>query len=252
MHEAIVSREDWQKCESMREKTGRIRSTQNKSVSPFTGLLICSDCGYKLVRTNSYYTVKATGERKNITAYNCAIYSRKGKTACSSRYISESALTEVVLDKIHELAEEILTNENTVRERYFTLKTQTDGAKLKSVKNELKKVTKRLAELDTLLKSIFEKSVLGGNSEIFSKFETDYTEEKQNLTQKADKLTEDIDKYSQNENDAETFIALIKKYRSMTKLSRAAAVELIDHITVFAPADGERKIVIYFNFMGNI
>jgi len=61
-----------------------------------------------------------------------------------------------------------------------------------------------------------------------------------------------IDNQSQTENDVETFIALVKKYVSITELDRTTTAELIDHITVSASTVKPREVVIYYNLIGNI
>jgi len=252
MHEPIVSREDFQKCADMRENLGRVRSTQYAEVLPLTGLLICSDCGYRMQRTGTYYTIKGTGERKLLIAYNCGAYANMGKTACSSHYILEKDLIELVITDIREKAGEVLQDENAARERFFTIKAQSSGTQLNADRNALKKVNKRLAELDKLLQAAFEKSVLGGDmSNTFTEYARKYEAEKQELTQQAKQLSVSIEKHSQTENDVDTFIALMKKYSSITELDRATAVELIDHITISASAVKPREIVIYYNFIGN-
>ena len=253
MHEPIVSREDFQKCGDMRENLGRIRSTPYAEISPFTGLLICADCGYRLARTGTYYDVKATGERKLLIAYNCGTFANKGKTACTSHYILESALKELVIADIREKAGEVLQDENTARERFYTIKAQTSGTRLNTDRNTLKKVGKRLAELEKLLQAAFEKSVLGGElTRVFTEYAQRYEAEKQELKQQAKRLSASIQQQSQTENDVETFIALMKKHANISELDRATAVELIDHITISASKVKPREIVIYYNLIGNV
>ena len=253
MHEPVVSREDFQKCADMRENLGRIRSTQYGHMSPFTGLLRCSDCGYKMARTSTYYDVKSTGERKLLIAYNCRTYALKGKDACTSHYILENDLKALVIDDIREKAGEVLQDESASRERFYAIRAQASGMRLSSDRNALKKINKRLAQLDKLLQAAFEKSVLGGeSSEVFSEYARKYESEKQELTGQADELSASIEKHSRTENDVETFIALMKKYVNIQELDRATAVELIDHITVSASTVKPREIVICYNSIGKV
>lgn len=253
MHQPIVSREDWQKCFDMRKKAERIRSTKNEGIAPFTGLLKCPDCGYNLNRTNTYYNVKSTGERKAVYSYNCSTFARTGKAVCSAHYISEKSLMELVIADIREKAGVVLQDENAARERYYTIKAQSSGTKLNTDKTALKKVGKRLAELDKLLQAAFEKSVLGGDtSNMFMEYARKYEAEKQELTTQAQQLSESIEKQSQTESDVETFIALMKKYSEVSELDRATVVDLVDHITISASTVKPREVVIYYNFIGNV
>ena len=253
MHEPLVSREVWQKCADMRTNVGRVRSTKEKQVSPFTSLMKCPDCGYKMQRKSTYYTVRGTGERKVIYGYNCGTYTRTGKTACTTHYISENDLTELVIADIRNKAVGVLKDENAARQRFYALKSQASGTQIKHDKNALRDINKRLAELDKLIQASFEKMVLGGGlAETFTEMARKYEAEKQELTKQAKQLSTSIDKQSQTENDVELFIALIKKYANITELDRTTTAELIDHITVSASAVKPREVVIYYNIIGDI
>jgi DNA invertase Pin-like site-specific DNA recombinase len=251
-HEAIVSREDWQKCRDMMKTLGRVRRTKESEILPFTGLLVCPDCGHSMRHNHSYYTL-LSGEKRRHDGYNCALYSTAGKTACSAHYISEKDLMAIVCADIREKAGEVLQDEDAARERFFTIKAQTNGTKLNADKTALKKANKRLAELDKLLQAAFEKSVLGGEmSDVFTDYAAQYEVEKRELTEQARQLAASIERQSRTESDVETFIALMKKYVSITELDRATAAELIDHITVSASEVKPREIVVYYNFIGNV
>jgi len=161
MHEPIVSKEDFQKCAEIRNSHKRIRSTKEQIVASFTGLMRCPDCGRYLTRTNTSYTVN-TGEKITLVGYNCATYKTKGKTACTAHYILERDLKEIVIADIKAKAGEVLQDESAARERFYAIKSQSSGAQITHDRATLKKVNKRLGELDKLLQAAFEKSVLGG------------------------------------------------------------------------------------------
>jgi len=204
-------------------------------------------------RTGMYNTSRVTGERVAVRGYNCRTFTSKGLTACTSHYIGEKVLTELVIADIREKAGEVIQDENAARERFYAIKAQSSGTRLTADRNALKKVNKRLAELDKLLQASFEKSVLGGeSSNIFTEYARKYEAEKQELTQQAKQLSASIEQYSQTESDVNTFIALMKKYSNITELDRATVVELIDHITVSAGTVKPREITIYYNFIGNM
>ncbi len=171
---------------------------------------------------------------------------------CSQRKAKRPAPLTIYSNDIREKAGKVLQDENAARERFYTMKAQSDGAKLDADRNALKKVNKRLSELDKLLQAVFEKSVLGGaTSELFAEYARKYEAEKQELMKQANKLSASIEKQSKTENDVEAFIALMKKYVNITELDRATAVELIDHIIISASSTEPREIEIYYNFVGN-
>lgn len=251
-HEPIVSRDDWQNCYDMIQSLGRVRRTKESEVLPLTGLLVCPDCGYKMRHNHSYYTLKS-GEKRRHDGYNCASYSSQGKTACTNHYLSEKDLVSLVCEDIRQNAGKVVQDENAARERFYAIKAQASGTKINADRNALKKVNKRLAELDKLLQAAFEKSVLGGaSSELFTEYARKYEAEKQELMKQAKQLSASIEQQSKTESDVETFIALMKKNVNITELDRATAVELIDHITISASTVKPREIEIYYNFVGNV
>ena len=250
MHEPIVSREDWQKCADMRKNLGRVRSTKFREISAFSGLLKCPDCGYRFNRTNVYHMVN--GEKQRLIGYNCGTYYNKGKTACTTHYILERDLKELVLTDIREKASEVLHDEAAARERFYAIKAETNRTQLNADRKALKRINKRLGELDKLTQAAFEQSVLGSESSgMFAEYARKYEVERQQLTEQAEQLEISVEKYSKTENDVETFIALMKKYVAVSDLDRATAVELIDHITISARTVVPREIVIHYNFIGN-
>jgi hypothetical protein len=251
-HEAIVSREDWQKCYDMIKTLGRVRRTKESEMLPFTGILVCPDCGYKMRHNHSYYTLKS-GEKRRHNSYNCRSFSTQGKTACSSHYISVKDLISIVSADIRQKAGKVLEDENAMRQRFHNLKSSEYKTQVNSEKRTLKAVNKRLAELDKLIQATFEKSVLGGlSAELFAGLAQKYEAERRELTEKAQQLSTSIAQQSQVQNDVETYIALMKKHADITELDRQTVVELIDHITVSASGVEPREIVIHYNFVGSM
>ena len=253
MHEPIVSREVFNQCAAMRISTGRVRSTKENEIRPFASMLVCADCGFKLVQNFTTYTLRTTGEDKRVYGYNCGMFRSKGKDSCPSHYISEKSISEIVIADISEKTGKLLEDENAIRERFYAIKAQSNGTRLNADKTALEKIGKRLEELDKLIQAAFEKSVLGGeSSELFTNYARKYGAQKQELTLQAHELTTSIARQSQTENDVDTFIALMKKHSDITELDRATVVELIDRITISASAVKPREIVIHYNFMGSI
>ena len=110
----------------------RGRSGKSGSVSLFAGLLRCMDCGASM-RYMRDYRKKTSGKEPEYKAYVCNRYASGGKDACSSHYINQKALAQVVLVDIRsksmwaqfgraEIREKLLAQkESAGRERTKTL-----------------------------------------------------------------------------------------------------------------------------------
>lgn len=89
-HEPIISKEDWEAVQRIREKRARERNIETEHTEKFsnrhalTGKLICPYCGKKLRRHSAY--------QKYIWA--CGTYIDKGKEACRGIRIPESITDE--------------------------------------------------------------------------------------------------------------------------------------------------------------
>ncbi|MCL2199648.1 MAG: recombinase family protein [Defluviitaleaceae bacterium] len=249
-HEPIVSREAWQEVFDINAKLGRVRCAKTGETAPFSGLIMCEDCNVKMMRNNFRYKVKGN-DNKVLHSYNCRTYREKGKAACSSHFITESVLMELVIADIREKTADILLDENAAKKRFREIKTRSTGTQLKHDKSALKKINKRLDELEKLLQVAFEKSVLSGSStDIFSAYAKKYEEEKQELMSQAEELSKSIVRQSETENDVETFIALLKKHAKITEPDRETIVELIERVTVTAITSKPRGISIYYKHIG--
>ena len=89
-HEPIISKELWDKVREYNRSVSRGKRDSNGYVSPFSGLLYCADCGYKMKR--SWITHK---NKEREISYICGYHSRFGKNYCSTHTIKESTLEEI-------------------------------------------------------------------------------------------------------------------------------------------------------------
>jgi hypothetical protein len=202
----------------------------------------------------THYTVKKTVERKRRSSYDCATHRTYGNTACQSHYIGTDDLKKIVVADIQDKAEFIVADEKTARQHFIERKERSHNSALKSEKAALKKVQKRMGEVDKLLTAAFEKSVLGGESAVtFTRLATGYEAEKRELSARIAATEQSIAQKAQTEKDVDTFIGLMREYATITELDRTMAVTLIDHITISRRIKGEPQVIeIFYNLMGRI
>ena len=90
-HEAIISMEDYEAVQAEMERRAAKHAPPGKCYSnryPFTGLIVCGCCGKHYRRK-----VTATGP-----VWICGTYNALGKTACPSKQIPETVLTDLTAD----------------------------------------------------------------------------------------------------------------------------------------------------------
>ena len=118
-------------------------------------------------------------------------------------------------------------------------------------KDTLAQSQKRIAELDVIIKRLYEDNISGKLSdERFIKLSRDYELEQTNLTNLVEHLRQKV--------NVRQFIAAVRKYTDMQQLDASILREFVDKIyisEVYTPDDNEprikvREIEIVYNFIG--
>lgn len=92
-HEAIISKEDFEKVQQMLLKKSNECKRNTRNVHVLTGIAFCKNCGARIT-----YTKNHSNEFKII----CSNYKKNGKNACSNIYVNEEYVIKVVINKIIE------------------------------------------------------------------------------------------------------------------------------------------------------
>ena len=125
----------------------------------------------------------------------------------------------------------------------------------KDLKRKITKAKKRSAELDMLIKKLYESFAKEQISE--KRFETltaEYEKEQNELDVVIATEQENLDVFNADTDRVEQFLALAKKYTDFSVLTTPMIYEFIERIVVHAPEkiDGERtqEVEIYLKFIG--
>lgn len=227
-HEPIISQELWDKVQERKKSVAQGRKTKVGYTHPLSGFLFCSDCGNKMKLCTS---VSRKGTR--LYHFDCGYHLRYGKAYCFSHYIAASALEEIVLGDIREMAQRIVLDEKAVREEFIRHNAELADQAIKSAKKELQAKRKRTEELSRLMQVAYEDRVRGKMPEdICIGFIQKYSDEQKKLETE---IAETEAKLTETENtiqSADEFIRNIKKYLEAPELSREMCYELIDRIII--------------------
>jgi len=128
---------------------------------------------------------------------------------------------------------------------------------MKSRRKKLTQAQKRISELDSIFKRIYEDDISGAIShERFMKLSAEYELEQKELCAQVSEWEKSVDNHEQDKNNFRQFIEIIRKYVGIKELTPTIVNELVKKIVVHAPdkSSGKRKqkIDIIFNFVGDI
>ena len=262
--EAIVDPELWRLAQRARQTVRRTDSTG--VANPLTGLVFCADCGAKMYNHRKMGQMRKEGREPDpvtgLSPYDCFDCSTfnltmsRMKRECCSHSITTKALRRLTLDAVRTVSAYAVSN----REEFVEKIREASEVKQREAAGELKrKLTrdrKRFAELDGIIKKLYESYATGRITE--KRFETliaGYEREQTELETVIAKGQANLDAFNEDTLRADKFLELAKKYTDFTELTTPMLLEFIDKIIVHKPdySTGERVITvdIYFRFIGN-
>ena len=264
-HEAIIDRKTWYMVQELR-KTKRRINTEGET-NPFVGKIFCADCGGKMHYRNEgkragrkWRGLPDGSVRTTPACYNCGNYNnshdQSGKVCCSHN-IQAKVIDQFVLETIQYACKSVRMDERAFVERIRSASEIREQSEAKKLKAALKHQEKRYAELDILLKKVYEDNALGRlPDKRYEMLSAGYEKEQAELEQSIKTCREQLTQYDEDTDRTEEFLALVHKYTDITELTPVIINEFVDKILVHKAEkiDGERvmEIEIYLNFIGKV
>ncbi|MDR1137021.1 MAG: recombinase family protein [Synergistaceae bacterium] len=255
-HEPLVSMELWEMARRLQESKYKPRTASGGERSKFVGLLKCADCGFNM-RAQYERGRRKSGEDFCYTSFLCSNYTRSGKEACTSHIISESALTELVLGIIREHANLAVCDEERVVDRIMSAKSRENVACIASYTAELKSAEARLAQLDKIIRTLYEDRVAGIVSDgMFKPMMDKYERERADKTETVTFLRGRVEELEKQWCDVDAWLRLIRKYAALETLTADILWELVESIRVHQPEtiSGQRvcRVDVVYRFVGSL
>lgn len=248
MHEPLVDEQTFEKVQSF-IKTKR-RENKYNADNIFAGMLKCYDCGYGLA-----YNSPCEGRR--IGQYSCNLYKQRRRNAtCTSHSISFSVLYEAVLTKVQNMLAFIQECESDYEAFYNNLLEEGANLNAQQYHRDLEKVLRRITELDTIMKSLYEdraRKIIPEDR--FVTLFAGYDVEQRELKVQADGLKNQLSRESDNITNAGHFLRAISQFKEITELTPTLLHELIEKIVIHE-SNGRRgnnrvqRIDIHWRFVG--
>ena len=125
----------------------------------------------------------------------------------------------------------------------------------KDARRKLSKDKKRIAELDTIIKKLYESFAVGRiTDERFDSLLADYEAEQKTLQASVTEAEERLSAFAEDTARVEQFLELARKYTDFSELTTPMINEFIEKIIVHAPEriDGDRvqEVEIHLRFIG--
>lgn len=232
-HEPIISREDFELVQKILAEHWHSRDTSKDDVTKYMGILKCGDCGYSMSKS----------KRSSGLIFRCGSYARFGVKMCTSHWITEKELDEIVLTEINRVIREAIDEEKIIKQTRNNIK------KIEQMVNgEKNRYENALMNLEGRLRRM----VINLSNEVISEedfkiFKENYLEEKKDIEEKIKGLQtrsgNDIIYLEEYQNWIDSFI----QYKGLTEITRDVLINLISEIQFFETED-ELRVRIRFRF----
>ena len=249
-HAPIIDIEVFETVQKLIQTRRRV-TKKTGGTTPLSGLIVCPDCDSKL-------TIASYADEYQY--YICSLYRNSLKhygKKCTRHGIRRAELEQIVLGKI---IETVMFAKNNKAEFIRMVQSATNKETEKAMKSkisELNKADARVAELDRIIKRIYEDHVAGKLSDDrFAKMLGDYEAEQSELENSTKALRAEVEEIKNKTSNAQSFIKLVERCSDITELTADIARTFIEKIVVH---DGvyknkrvklSQEIHIFFNSIG--
>ena len=250
VHEPIIDRDTFERVQELISKTKRrAPKPENSEKNMFSGLLYCADCGKPMwYRTNTI--------NKSIHFFVCSNYEKEYRGSCKSRhYIRADSLEQIVMLELRGITECLRADEDAFAE-LLAQKTNRDMlVEKKRIEDDLQKSVSRSETVLKLYEKVYEDNAAGKvTDEFFMQLSHKYEVEKMELKGKISALRKRLVEMDSEQRGRDAFLAAIRKFMEMERLTAPLLRELIDHIDVYeTEGTGKsrtQRVVIHYRFVG--
>ena len=245
-HEALVSPEDWETVQRIRER--RRRPKKQDTPALFSGMLFCADCGSPL-RAHRGQTVS-----KGQECYCCGKYRDRTKS-CTMHYIRAVTLEKLILDNLKQVVQLAQEDEQEFVRRLTSRSIQEQKVQVQSLQKELAQKEHRANDLDNIIKRLYEDSITGKLSdERFRILSADYEQEQQTLRGEIQDIQAQLAEIDSKTVNIDSFLKVAKKYTAFDELTPGMLHDLIEKIVIHegdkSSGHRQQRIDIYYTFIG--
>ena len=264
-HEAIIDRRTWYIVQELRKTVRRVDTGGEGSL--LTGKLYCADCGGKMhyrrstTRAGRDWRGIPNGEVQHTSAgFNCSTYnsSRKQyKQVCCSHSIKEDTVKQLILETIQYALKSVRMDEAAFIKSMRSASEVRDKGEVKKLKSDLAKKEKRFADLDLLIKKVYEDNAMGKLPDRrYEMLSSDYEKEQQEIEDSINEIKEKLTQFEDDTDRTEEFLSLVHKYTDIQELTPVIVNEFVDKVLVhkIEETDGDRvqEIEIFLNYIGKV
>ena len=230
-HEAIVSKEEFDQVQQIRQERRISYFDRNKEPHKYVGLLFCGKC--KTAMRKRYLA-----SHNGYDGYMCGFHQKMGKNYCELNHITFEKLDELVVFAINQQLKQMRTDLKNLENQIGQRKPEVDS-KITRLQAKIERNTEyRKRAYEQLMDEILSK-------EEFLELKQMYENENRQYQKELEKLKQEEQKQQTAVNTTKVWLNNFSRGKLTVKqLTREVLEELINKIYVYP----DQKIDIYFKF----
>ncbi len=249
-HEPIVSGELWQAAQRIFHPEMSGNTVRSRSV--LCGLMICGECEKPM-------TLHTKSHDEGNNEFICSTHKKSEgyvQRLCTHNAVRISVVKGIVKDVIQTVSRFAITDEEGFRRTLAKQAQQAQPDLQKQIRRQIHAREKRIAELEHLLKKLYEDYALERITETrFEKLSASYEQEEAQLKESLITEQAQMAEAQKQADRSEQFLALARKYRDCTEITddmiRAFVEKIVVHKTVrSATGQKTRQIEVHLSFIG--
>ena len=242
-HEPIIDRATFELVQKHFE--GRKRADKRGELDKYAGYLYCAECSSRLYRNRD----KAHG----YDSYRCGHYESR-KSDCTSHYIRESVLDEIVLRALKKVTKYAREHSDEFYSDAMRNGEAEAAKNLRESESLRNKYESKIKQIDNAIQLLYMDRSNGKiTDERYELFSASFENEQTELKSKLSTLNSQLDEVKVREKSIRDFITKAKRYVTISKVTPELLRAFIERIEVHEKAVKRSRtcgnhIVIYFAF----
>lgn len=237
-HEAIISRELFQKAQELRD--GKQRHVYIREPALFSGIAFCSDCGRKMY-------LRRSKNEKMPDYYICSGYSKQIKE-CTSHYIRESVLSDIVLKRIQDVFHNAKSDEDGLKKSINSQILKANNSRLNEIQKEIKNSEHEVEELQSMLHNLYKDKISGNvTQEVFYLLSAENVKKQNSARSRITELSQETADIKKSNQDVNRFFSVVSKYDCIDELTFDVLHDFVSKVVVHegTPMNGKKRIKEY-------
>lgn len=198
--------------------------------SGMIGAVICKDQSRLSGNKLGYHFNQ---KNPDIKYFNCSAYNKRHRECEKSHYVRADFLEKVVLGEFRRLTKFVGKYSDSFEKAVRGFAKDKTELEVKRREKDLKAAQGRSNDIDVIIQKLYEDKV-GRliSDERFAKLSAQYEQEQAALSEKVSALQAAIRQEAERAQETDVFIAAVKKYSRIRKLTQQMLYDLVDRIEV--------------------